>query len=187
MNARPERLRSSCRSPFLRFGLVGGCGLRGRRDDPDDRCITASGVDRYSARAISIFCAVTFTWWGNRNLTFAEHAATGGAAGAGARMVQVRAGERHRRAGELLRPTRFSSASRRRRSNNPLLATAVGVGVGPGLQLHAVEAVRLPAVLTLVDPQSPCVRHLGVDGHRFDDRKDRLARRELRDGRRTRA
>jgi putative flippase GtrA len=73
-----QSIRALVRSPFLRFGLVGGCGFI------VDETILAIlhyviGIDRYSARAISIFCAATFTWWGNRNLTFPEHAATGGA------------------------------------------------------------------------------------------------------------
>lgn len=72
-----QNLRAAIRSPYLRFGLVGSCGFI-----VDETLLTilhyVLGLDRYSARAISIFCAATFTWWGNRNLTFAEHAATGG-------------------------------------------------------------------------------------------------------------
>lgn len=73
-----ERIRGSVRSPYLRFALVGGCGFL------VDETILAVlhyllGLDRYSSRAISIFCAATFTWWGNRNLTFAEHATRGAA------------------------------------------------------------------------------------------------------------
>ena len=72
-----ERIRRFVPSPYLRFGLVGGCGFV-----VDETILTilhyGIGIDRYSARAVSIFCAATFTWWGNRNLTFAEHATTGG-------------------------------------------------------------------------------------------------------------
>jgi putative flippase GtrA len=72
-----QSIRAVVRSPFARFGLVGGCGFV-----VDETILTilhyVIGIDRYSARAVSIFCAATFTWWGNRNLTFAEHAATGG-------------------------------------------------------------------------------------------------------------
>ena len=72
-----KRIRSLVPSPYLRFGLVGASGFV-----VDETVLTilhyGIGIDRYSARAVSIFCAATFTWWGNRNLTFAEHAATGG-------------------------------------------------------------------------------------------------------------
>ena len=72
-----ERIRSFLPSPYLRFALVGGSGFV-----VDETILTilhyGLGIDRYSARAVSIFCAATFTWWGNRNLTFAEHATTGG-------------------------------------------------------------------------------------------------------------
>ena len=72
-----QSLRALARSRFARFGAVGAAGFV-----VDEAVLTVLhyvvGLDRYSARAISIFCAMTFTWWGNRNLTFAEHAATGG-------------------------------------------------------------------------------------------------------------
>ena len=72
-----ERIRDNIRSPYLRFALVGSCGFL-----VDETILTVLhyliGLDRYSSRAISIFCAATFTWWGNRNLTFAEHATSGG-------------------------------------------------------------------------------------------------------------
>ena len=123
-----ERIRNALPSPYLRFALVGGCGFT------VDETILAIvhyliGLDRYSSRAISIFCAATFTWWGNRNLTFAEHATKGGvgelarewfkfilANGVGAVVnysiytILV-----------TFAPAPFS---------NPLLATAAGVGVG---------------------------------------------------------
>jgi len=72
-----DRIRNLVTSPYLRFGLVGACGFL-----VDEAILTllhyGIGIDRYSSRAVSIFCAATFTWWGNRNLTFAEHATTGG-------------------------------------------------------------------------------------------------------------
>jgi putative flippase GtrA len=62
------------RSRFLRFALVGAGGFA-----VDETVLALMhygfGLDRYSARAISILTAMTFTWWGNRNLTFHEHAA----------------------------------------------------------------------------------------------------------------
>ncbi len=101
------------------------------------------GLDRYSARAISIFCAATFTWWGNRNLTFAEHAATGGAGelarewfkfmlanGVGALVNYAAYSPAGRlRAGALVQSAARHRGRRRRRA---------------GVQLHAVEAVRVP-------------------------------------------
>jgi len=72
-----KRIRSLVPSAYLRFGLVGASGFV-----VDETILTilhyGIGIDRYSSRAVSIFCAATFTWWGNRNLTFAEHAAVGG-------------------------------------------------------------------------------------------------------------
>lgn len=127
MNA-GQSLRALSRSRFARFGVVGAAGFV-----VDEGALTLLhyliGLDRYSARAISIFCAMTFTWWGNRKLTFAEHAATGGAAvltrewgkfvlanGVGA---LVNYGVYSLFVG--FAPPPFG---------NPLLATAIGVAVG---------------------------------------------------------
>ncbi|MEJ0028503.1 MAG: GtrA family protein [Rhizomicrobium sp.] len=72
-----QRLRALLRSRLLRFGAVGAAGFV-----VDESVLWIFhhlfGLDPYSARVVSIFCAASFTWWGNRNLTFAEHAATGG-------------------------------------------------------------------------------------------------------------
>ncbi|HWD26511.1 MAG TPA: GtrA family protein [Rhizomicrobium sp.] len=66
-------------SRFLRFGAVGAAGFV-----VDEAVLYAGhallGLDPYTARVISILCAMTFTWWGNRTLTFAEHAAEGAGA-----------------------------------------------------------------------------------------------------------
>jgi putative flippase GtrA len=64
------------RSRFLKFTLVGAAGfvvnegalwfaLHGLR------------LNAYAAGIFSFLVTVTFTWWGNRVLTFAEHAAKG--------------------------------------------------------------------------------------------------------------
>ncbi len=123
-----QRLRALLRARFLRFGAVGAAGFV-----VDETVLTVLhyliGLDRYSARALSIFCAATFTWWGNRNLTFAEHAATGGvgvlarewfkfmlANGVGA-LVNY---------GTYTVLVSFAPAP----LSNPSLATAVGVEVG---------------------------------------------------------
>jgi putative flippase GtrA len=123
-----ERLRALSRSRFLRFGLVGGAGF------VVDEAVLAIvhyvvGLDRYSARAISILCAMTFTWWGNRNLTFAEHAASGGAA------VLAREWLKFVFANAIGAVVNYGSYSllvsfAPAPLNNPLLAAAVGVGIG---------------------------------------------------------
>jgi len=121
-------LRALSRSRFLRFGAVGGAGFV-----VDEAvlaiCHYAIGLDRYSARAISIFCAMTFTWWGNRNLTFAEHAATGGARALARewfKFVLANAVGAVANYGAYSLLVGFAPAP----LSNPLLATAIGVGVG---------------------------------------------------------
>jgi putative flippase GtrA len=37
--------------------------------------LSLAHLDRYSAQIPAFFVAVTFTWWGNRTITFQEHAA----------------------------------------------------------------------------------------------------------------
>ena len=68
-----ERLADS---RFLRFGIVGAGGYL-----VDNAVLYAMihlfGLDPYSGRAFSFMAAATFTWWGNRNLTFAEQRAHG--------------------------------------------------------------------------------------------------------------
>jgi putative flippase GtrA len=70
-----EILARIARSRFLRFGVVGAGGFV-----VDSTVLFVMhrlvGLDPYSARAISIFVAMNFTWMGNRQLTFREHAAT---------------------------------------------------------------------------------------------------------------
>lgn len=62
-------------SRFLRFCVVGSGGAL------VDFSVLAFGLnilalDPYSARGLSFLAAVTFTWWGNRQLTFADRKAT---------------------------------------------------------------------------------------------------------------
>jgi putative flippase GtrA len=76
VNALAERLAAS---RFLRFLFVGGFGF-----------VVAEaalwlarhglGAGDSLAWLISFLCAATFTWWGNRNLTFADRKAQGAAA-----------------------------------------------------------------------------------------------------------
>jgi putative flippase GtrA len=72
-----ELARRIAASRFLRFAIVGTGGF------VVDECVLALTtrlfhLDPYSGRAISFFCAVTFTWWGNRMLTFRDRAAREG-------------------------------------------------------------------------------------------------------------
>lgn len=61
---------------FLRFALVGTAGFF------VDAAVLFIALhllhlDPYSGRALSFLCAVSFTWFGNRTLTFRDSAATG--------------------------------------------------------------------------------------------------------------
>jgi putative flippase GtrA len=72
-----ELARRLAASRFLRFAIVGTGGFA------VDECVLAAmtrlvHLDPYSGRAVSFFCAVTFTWWGNRTLTFRDRAAREG-------------------------------------------------------------------------------------------------------------
>ena len=69
------------RHAFVRFAVIGTLGV------PVDAGMLwlmthKAGLDPYSGRAISWLCAATFTWTGNRYLTFAARRARG-IAGAG--------------------------------------------------------------------------------------------------------
>jgi len=123
-----QRLRALLRSRFLRFGAVGAAGFA------VDETVLAIlhygiGLDRYSARALSIFCAATFTWWGNRNLTFAEHAATGSAAEIAREWIKFMLANG---VGALVNYATYSLfvSLAPEPFSNPLLATAIGVGAG---------------------------------------------------------
>lgn len=123
-----QSIRALFRSPFARFGLVGAGGFI------VDEAILATlhyvgGIDRYSARAVSIFCAATFTWWGNRNLTFAAHAATGGP------LVLLQEWFRFMLANAIGALANYATYTlcitfAPQPLDNPLVATAIGVGVG---------------------------------------------------------
>ncbi|HVT26250.1 MAG TPA: GtrA family protein [Rhizomicrobium sp.] len=79
MTAIESLTRALLASRFLRFGIVGACGF------VIDTSIffvlhDLAGLSPYVARAFSILIAMSGTWFGNRTLTFREHAATGGRA-----------------------------------------------------------------------------------------------------------
>lgn len=61
-------------SRFLRFGVVGTAGFV-VNEAALWAMLAAIGLDRYTAQIPAFFVAVTFTWWGNRALTFRDQAA----------------------------------------------------------------------------------------------------------------
>lgn len=115
------------RSQFLRFAVVGAAGFV-----VDESVLwlmhRVIGLDPFSARAISIFSAMTLTWWGNRTLTFSAHAAEG----AGAvikewlRFIAANAIGALVNYGAYASLVKFAPAP----LNNAYLATAIGVGIG---------------------------------------------------------
>ncbi len=122
-----QSLRALLRSRFLRFGAVGAAGFA-----VDEGVLTLAhfvfGLGPYVARIISIFCAMTFTWWGNRTLTFAEHAAegTGEIAREWFKFVLANA------VGAAVNYASYSLlvGFAAEPLSNPLVATAIGVAVG---------------------------------------------------------
>lgn len=65
-----------CASRFIRFGVVGGAGFFVN----EAALLVAHGILHAGPHAswlIAFVPSVTFTWWGNRRLTFADHASTG--------------------------------------------------------------------------------------------------------------
>jgi putative flippase GtrA len=71
---RPPLAASLTQSRFLRFTLVGAAGFV-----VNEAALWVAlhelRLNAYAGGAFSFLVAVTFTWWGNRRLTFAEHAA----------------------------------------------------------------------------------------------------------------
>lgn len=63
-------------SRFLRFLIVGGFGFL-VAEAVLWLAIHGAGADSTAAWLVSFLCAATFTWWGNRNLTFADRKAVG--------------------------------------------------------------------------------------------------------------
>ncbi len=59
---------------FIRFGLVGTAGFAVNEAALWAMLVLAH-LDRYSAQIPAFFVAVTFTWWGNRMVTFRDRAA----------------------------------------------------------------------------------------------------------------
>ena len=63
-------------SRFLRFALVGAAGFF-VNEAALWLALRALRLDPYTGGVLSFLAAVSFTWWGNRRLTFRAHAATG--------------------------------------------------------------------------------------------------------------
>ncbi|MBV9045719.1 MAG: GtrA family protein [Alphaproteobacteria bacterium] len=123
-----QSLRALLRHPFLRFAAVGAAGFV-----LDEAVLTilhyVFGVDAYAARAVSIVVAMTFTWWGNRNLTFAEQAARGDAGAVFQEWMKFVAANA---VGAVVNYATYSLliAVAPEPLGHPLVATAIGVGVG---------------------------------------------------------
>ena len=77
MSTLAARMRRLHEIRFIRFGLIGAGGF------VVDTSVLwlmmhAVGLDKYSGRGVSFMAAVTFTWLGNRMLTFRDRAAQTG-------------------------------------------------------------------------------------------------------------
>lgn len=69
-HAMQDNVQRNCANGFMRFGLVGVLGFI---VDSGILCAAIGlGLDHYSSRGISFFCAVTVTWLANRKLTFSQ-------------------------------------------------------------------------------------------------------------------
>jgi putative flippase GtrA len=66
-------------SRFLRFAIVGAAGFV-VNEAALYVALNLIGLGKYAAGIFAFLCAVTFTWWGNRVLTFREQAASGASA-----------------------------------------------------------------------------------------------------------
>lgn len=79
MNTLAGRLRRIHEIRFLRFAFIGTLGF------VVNECVLYlvlhfAHLNKYEAWFPAFAVAVTFTWWGNRTITFREHAATSGLA-----------------------------------------------------------------------------------------------------------
>jgi putative flippase GtrA len=123
-----ERIAALLRHPFIRFGMVGGAGFV-----VDEAVLTLGhyglGLNPYAARVISILAAMTFTWWGNRTFTFAAHAANESAGAIAREWVKFVLANA---LGAVVNYVSFTLLVRYAPAplSNPLLATAIGVGIG---------------------------------------------------------
>lgn len=115
------------RAQFLRFAMVGGAGFF-----VDEGVLALMrnlfGFGPFSGRAVSILCAMSFTWWGNRTITFHTHAARGLSAMAKEwlRYVMANSLGASLNYGSYALLVHFAPVP----FDNPYLATAIGVGIG---------------------------------------------------------
>lgn len=72
-------------SRFIRFACVGGAGFV--VNEAALYLALRAGLDRYSGWFVAFAVAVTFTWWGNRTMTFRDRAARDGLFAEWARFV----------------------------------------------------------------------------------------------------
>src|SRR3984957_4792689 len=79
MKALAERARRVHEIRFLRFAFVGTCGFLVNWGALY-LALHFAHLDKYSGWFAAFLVAVTFTWWGNRTLTFRESAAREGLA-----------------------------------------------------------------------------------------------------------
>jgi putative flippase GtrA len=77
MKALVERAKRIHEIRFLRFAFIGTCGFLVNWFALY-LALHFLGLDKYSGWFAAFFVAVTFTWWGNRTLTFRDRAATSG-------------------------------------------------------------------------------------------------------------
>ncbi len=114
-------------SRLARFGAVGTGGY------VVDNAVLytmlhAAGSDPYSGRAVSFLVAATFTWWGNRTITFHEQRASGlrGAAREWLRFLMANAVGGLVNIGLYATLVKFAPPP----LNNPFLALPLGVLAG---------------------------------------------------------
>jgi putative flippase GtrA len=77
VNLLPARVKRLHEIRFLRFALVGTGGFL-VNELVLYLALQLTHLNKYEAWFPAFAVAVTFTWWGNRTLTFREHAATSG-------------------------------------------------------------------------------------------------------------
>lgn len=68
----PQRFARACNTQFIRFAIVGTAAFV--VDTAVLYLALWAGLGLYSGRAVSYLVAATFTWYGNRRITFASRA-----------------------------------------------------------------------------------------------------------------